>query len=658
MANGRRLTRGESPKWQETPGEQFKHVVERCLAEDPENRWQAASDVSKELEWASKTHSEHQRPVKSRPNFVRWAAGGLLLAVAAGSGFMLFHGRPAEQPLTQFMVDFGPDAIAAQRTTVAISRDGRRIVFPTKGGLATRTLDQANATSLSGTAGAQDAFVSPDGQWIAFFADSKLKKVAVQGGAPVILCDAPGDRGGNWGDDGNIIFQPSTGTNAPLFLVPPDGGMPKPVTRFEKGDVTHRWPQLLPGAKAVLFTVAIQPANYDTANLEVLSLKSGERKTVLRGGYYGRYLHSQNEDYLIYIRENTLFAVAFDLEKLELRGTPAPVIEGVGGDSTTGGGQFDIAQSGLLIYRSGQRSLSRALAWMDPAGRSTALSIQAGGNPRFSPDGMLLAYHLPSSKARDIWIYDIERDIPKQVTFSNTTTGIAWTPDGKHLAYGAGSPPYGLWWIRTDGSGEPRQLQESDDPMWPESFTQDSRRLAYVHKGADIWTLPLDLSDPDHPKAGKPEPFLTTAALETDYPAFSPDGRWLAYQSNESGRPEVYVRQFPGPGGKWRISSEGGRFPVWSRKERDLLFQGADGRVMVSEYTAQGGSFSPGKPRTWSPTAISLAGVFNSFDLHPDGKRLIVFLRPEDEESKGNLHANVVLNFADELRRHLPPAGK
>jgi serine/threonine-protein kinase len=193
----------------------------------------------------------------------------------------------------------------------------------------------------------------------------------------------------------------------------------------------------------------------------------------------------------------------------------------------------------------------------------------------------------------------------------------------------------------------------ASDPLRPTSFTSDGKQLAYVERDRDIWILPLDLTDSGHPKSGKPEPFLATPAKEDD-PAFSPDGRWMAYTSSESGRPEVYVRPFSGPGGKWRVSTAGGQKPVWSRTARDMLFQGPDERIMVSEYTVQGESLNPGKPHAWSPTDIQRAGPFASFDLHPDGKRLIVLLSPQGEESKGNLHATFVLNFANELRRRIP----
>jgi serine/threonine-protein kinase len=275
--------------------------------------------------------------------------------------------------------------------------------------------------------------------------------------------------------------------------------------------------------------------------------------------------------------------------------------------------------------------------------------------PRFSPNGNRLAFHLTGSKARDVWVYDLEHNTAAQLTFTKLgTTWFAWAPDGKHIVYGGATPPYGLWWIRSDGSGEPQQLLEGRDTLFPTSFAPDGRRLAYVEGAADVLTLTLDLTDAEHPKPGRPEPFLATPAKEQDA-AFSPDGRWIAYTSNESGRNEVYVRPFPEPGGKWRISTDGGTGPVWSRNGRELLFLGADGRVVVSAYTAQAASFQAGKLRAWSPTQIAV-GAMASFDVNADGKRLMTILAPEEET--GNVHTTFVLNFAGELRRRVSEGRK
>jgi serine/threonine-protein kinase len=273
--------------------------------------------------------------------------------------------------------------------------------------------------------------------------------------------------------------------------------------------------------------------------------------------------------------------------------------------------------------------------------------------PRISPDGSRLAYTAPSSKGGDVWVYDVQRGTPTQLTFSGPgLREVAWAPDSKHLVYGDGQS---LWWIRADGSGEPRKLLENVLNPRPFNFSPDGR-LAYSPFGTqglpDVWTLPIDLTDPDNPKPGKAEPFLSEAIVEVD-PAFSPDGKFLAYASTESGPNEIYLRAFSGPG-KWKVSSTGGKYPAWSRTTRELFFLGGDNRIMVASYAIEGGSFVPSAPRTWSPTQVLRDGVRLSFDITPDGKRAVVFPRPTETRTEGSLHATFLLNFFDEVRRRIP----
>ena len=258
----------------------------------------------------------------------------------------------------------------------------------------------------------------------------------------------------------------------------------------------------------------------------------------------------------------------------------------------------------------------------------------------------------------DIFVYDLKRETMSRLTFAaQDVKHPVWTPDGKHIAY---SGRGGIFWMRADGGGEKQRLSESTDQLFADSFSPDGRRLAYSElnpkTGADLWTIPLDLSDPDHPKPGKPEPFLQTSGQEF-MAKFSPDGRWIAYYSDESGRNEVYVRPFPGPGGKWQISSGGGNLPIWSSTARQLFYQTLDAYIMVADYTVEGDSFIAEKPRLWSDTPIRNLAIVNS-DLAADGKRFAVFpLSEPNAEDKGAPHVTFLLNFFDELRRSVP-AGK
>jgi len=599
------------------------------------------------------------------------AAAGVLAIVAAMGWWTAWRStRPVDHPLMRLSVDLGPDAVAGVNITAAISPDGTRLAFPAHGPdgqrqLATRLLDQSQATLLSGTGGAADPFFSPDGQWIGFFADGKMKKVSVRGGAVIILCDAADGRGAAWGDDGNIIATLDANTGIGLSRVADKGGTPQALTKpGETGEATHRWPQMLPRSEAVLFMGNQTASNYDDANIEVLSLKTGEVKVVQRGGYFGRYLPG---GYLVYINQRTLFGVPFDLERLEVRGTPTPLLEDVAGRSETGGGQFDFSRNGTFVYLSGNSSSGTwTLALLDSAGKTQPLLTAPGFHydPRLSPDGKRLAF----SNNTDIQIHDWGRGTTTRLSFTSQATNFrpVWTPDGKHIIFESqGINNFSLQWMGAIGAGEPLRLLESKNWLAPRSFSPDGKRLAFSERnaqtGMDLWTLSLDTSDPEHPNPGKPELFLGTPFDERD-PAFSPDGRWIAYSSNESGHDEVFVRPFPAGGpsgsGKWRISTGGGQYPIWSRAGQELFYEGLDKRIMAAAYTVKGGSFAAGKPSPWS-TAQPSAFVPPDWglDLAPDGKRFVVAVPPPNDparDPKSSVHVTFLLNFFDVVRRRIP----
>jgi serine/threonine-protein kinase len=648
----------------------LESVLGTCLEKDPEDRWQSARDVKRALEMVRVAPTLQTAPSQSR---LGWVAGALALVLIAAAALWVAWRptRPVEHPLMRFSADLGTEAVESPRITAAISPDGTRLAFAARGPagkqqLATRLLDQAQPLLLPGTENAFDPFFSPDGQWIGFFADGKMKKISVQGGAAVTLCDATGTRGTSWGEDGWIIaaLEPTGGG---LSRVPEAGGTPQAITKpADKGEVVHRWPQILPSGQAVLFTGHTVASGFDNASIEVLSLKTGQWKVVQRGGYFGRYLPS---GHLVYVHQSTLFAVGFDLDRLEVRGTPVPLLENVAGNDAVGAGQYDVARNGTLVYLSGKSSTLRfPVAWMESTGKVSSLLPSFGlyFAPRFSPDGKRLALAVGPPGAGDIQVYDWQRDTMTRLTFTQRNVYPVWTPDGKHIAFQSQSgPASSIRWIRADGAGESQLLLESKGALKPYSFSPDAKRLAFAESGMDtafhLWTLPLDISDPERPKPGKPELFLRTPFNEAE-PAFSADGRWIAYTSSESGSNEVYVRPFPGGAssgsGKWQISNGGGH-PIWSRDGRELFYETLDNRIMAATYTAKGDSFAADKPRSWSNTQIMDlfgTGIWN-LDLSPDGKRFAVF--PDaTAEQKGSVHVTVLLNFLDELRRRVPPGGK
>ncbi len=654
------------------------HAIRRCLAKDPEDRWQTARDLLLELKWVAEAGSQagvpapvvSQRKLRER---LAWAAAAVfvLTTIAFAIGFVLRAPKPP-QPM-RLSAEIGADATldTGYGPSAVFSPDGTRLAFAARGAdqkqrLYVRSLDQLQASALSGTENARDPFFSPDGQWIAFFADSKLKKISVQGGAAVTLGDAPDDRGGSWSEDGAIVLSPNN--RVALSKVSSAGGTPEPLTTLDKqaGEVTHRWPQVLPGGKAVLFTSSTNWDNYEDADLVVYSLASRQRKTVHRGGFHARYLSS---GHLVYVHEGTLFAVPFDLQRLEVTGQAAPILEGVVTNPNNGGAQFSFSQTGTLVYIAG-RSIAQnvSIYWMDREGKFKPLRETPGAyvNPAFSPDGKRLALEIADGKRTDIWVYEWERDTLTRLTFGGEANSYpAWTPDGQRITYASQEKggTYNLYWKRANGAGDAQRLTESRNTQYGGAWRPDGKVLAFAQFNLDtswdIMTLTMEGNEKSGWKPGEPKPFVNSPFNE-EQPAFSLDGRWLAYQSNESGRFEVYVRPFPGPGGKWQISTGGGAFPKWSRNGKELFYRAPDSKIMVANYSASGDSFHAEKPRVWSSGQFQFfrRRVGTNFDLHPDGKRFAVLKAPGTESQPAVNKVTFIFNFFDELRRKLPPGGK
>jgi serine/threonine-protein kinase len=549
---------------------------------------------------------------------------------------------------------------------VALSADGHLLAFVAhdKGKetprLFVRRLDQLQATPLAGTEGARSHFFSPDGQWIAFFADGQLKRVAVGGGAPVVLADAPNDRGGTWMEDGTILFTPNSLPTVGLSRVPASGGPIEVATRPDPaaGEVTHRWPQALP-AGAVLFTAHRTLGSYEDASIVVQKLPNGPRKVVVTGGYFGRYVAS---GHVVYMHEGTLFAVPFDLARLEPRGAAVPVIEDVVAAPHTGGAQFAVSSPGTFVYVAGRGGAGRfSVEWLDRAGKLSLLRAAPAHyrNLQFSPDGTRLAMQVFDGKSADVWVYEWARDTMSRLTFD--TAGLTmpvWSPAGDGIAYGSmhGRELGRIYWQRADGTGTPQAFTESPNFQVPDSWHPSGKYLAFEElspeTGFDVMVLPVEREDASRLKAGKAAPFLNTRFDEMQA-AFSPNGRWVAYVSNESGKFEVFVRPFPGPGGRWQISTGGGFYPTWSRKGQELYYEASDGRLMVVSYAEHAGSFVAGAARPGFPGHIPTQQGVRGFDLHPDGDRFAVL---QEGAEPGGAREEVVLlsNFFDELRRLAP----
>jgi serine/threonine-protein kinase len=606
------------------------------------------------------------------------------LAITAALGWWRAS-RPETLPLLRLNIDLGPEVTTAgygAGSLLAISRDGTRLAMSVsspdgKIRLATRRLDQSQLTFLAGTEGAgtegaASPFFSPDGQWIAFFSQGKLKKIAAEGGQPVTLCDADTHAAGrasmffptgSWGDDGKIVAALNVAVG--LSRIPATGGTPM-LLKFkkERGEIC-RWPQILPGNETVLFTAS--RGDYEGGSIDVFSFKTGERKTIQQGGILGKYLPT---GHLVYIRQNVLFAAPFDLKTLNMKGAPQPILEDMGGRFE--GWNYDFSQNGSLVYVSQPRDTRTEIFWLDRAGKVSALQDAPGfyNTPRFSPDGTRLAFSMSGRSSQGIWVQNIWVENLDLGTASPLTSlpGVndspIWTADGRSIVFrSVNQPNPGIYSVRADGGGETRRLADLSTGIFPSSISLNGNRLAIwdFSTGGHIWTTPVEIK-PEGLRLGRAESFLETTVdpplVARTAAAFSPDGRWLAYSSLESGHIELYVRPFPGPGGKWRISRAGGTHPIWSRNGRELLYIDYRSRkLMVVSYKALGGSFVPGEPAVWSDKPVLDLGELYSYDIAPDGKHVAVVLYTDGTaEQKPATSFTFVLNFFDELRRRVPSA--
>ena len=648
-----------------------KGLLRRCLERNAKSRLRDIGEARIAIQDYLANPGEQvaqkaSAPVSARRVVAPWAITAILTIVAA---VLVWRAtRPA--PLRAFIrlsAEIAPDLSMSRGSTgafMALSPDGSRIALAMGGSdgktrLCTRLLRQNQVTQLEGTEDAGTPFFSPDGQWIGFAAAGKLKKIPVEGGAAVTLCDVTDLRGASWGDNGTIVL--TMAPAADLSQVSSAGGTPAPLTKRNPEEVTHRWPQVLPGSHAVLFTSHTNfgaIGNYEDANIEVVLPKTGERKIIQRGGYSGRYLAaSEGAGYLVYMRRNTLFAASFDLNRLAITGPPVPVLEDVGADDRAGG-DFTFSQTGTLAYLPGKEVTDWTISWLSVSGKTQPLHAVPGMylTPRLSPDGKRLAFAIGNGSGSDLWVKDLDRDTLYRLTFLHgNNRAPVWTPDGKTIVFVSDdSKAPGLYWIHSDGSGEAQKLLDGKG-IAAHSISPDGKRLALSTTGNrsnDILTAPFE-GDPGHVKLGRPELFLGTPFTEDD-PVFSPDGHWLAYVSSESGRFEVYVRPFPGPGGRWQISTGSATSPRWLRDGQELLFEGPDRRIMAVRYAAKGDTFTAGTPRVWSEIRLRNLAFSAKFDPAPDGKRVVAFLASDEQNQKPITHLMFLLNFVDEIQRRMP----
>jgi Tol biopolymer transport system component len=596
-----------------------------------------------------------------------WAAAALLLGAAGASLAVRQLSPAAEKPLAHFLLNL-PDAAPAapSGTYVAISPDGARVVYRStvgedtisSGRLYVREIDRVDATRLDGATAAVAPTFSPDGQWVLYWdaLNGTLNKISVHGGPPVVVCTIEGTMtGASWGPGDTIVF--ATAADSRLMRVREGAGQPEPLTAAEEGQATS--PFVLPDGRGALFTL------YRNQLPQVAYISFDDRVVtkVLDGGYSPQLSPS---GHLVYAAGQTLWAVGFDVPSHQPVGDPAPVVESLRNNLNYGVARafYGIAANGTLVYASGANSLGkRTLVWVDRSGHQEPIAVppRAYTYARLSPDGTRVALD-SRDEQNDIWTFDLARSAPSRLTFDpGPNRGPVWTPDGQRLAFTASSDG-GVetgHWQAADGSGTTERLGPPDQVIVPADFSPDAQELLFVRPLSPPFDIGL-LSV----ATGKVRMLLDTDASETN-PALSPDGRWMAYQSDESGRNEVYVRPFPDVNaGKQQASTDGGTRPLWSRNGKELFYYvgggtgpGTEPTIMTVPVQSVGRGLVLEKPvvAVQGPYAVPV-NAGRHYDVSPDGKRFLLLKDVEGAADAGSrmVPIHVVLNWSDNLRRLVP----
>jgi serine/threonine-protein kinase len=660
------------PDWSALPAstpEKMRGLLRRCLEKDPRRRLRDIGDAHYELEMAL----AEPAPAVAAPSAadaamiaaalqrarwrkaLPWGVAALMTLVAIGAYWMARRAASEFQGQQQIrfthIIPPPPSQTFWDVPSVVLSPDGTRVVYVQAEGntnrLWVRPLDKLEGTRLANTTGAEGPFFSPDGQWVGYFAGGKLMKISVNGGVPSAICDASTSRGGDWGDDGTIVFSPTPGS--PILRVPATGGTPQPVTSLDaaKGENSHRWPKFLPGSKSILFAIkTVKSATFDDAQIAVQELGSNVHRVVAEGGSDPRYISS---GHLVYARAGSLQAIPFDLKELKATGPAAAILEGVVWSQGTGAAHFTVSASGSLAYvAGGVKGQEQSIMWVDRKGTMIPTAIAKRGffALNLSPDGKRFVVSVGAAND-DVWISEIARGTLTRLTAETGNNDFPlWTPDGNRIVFLSDrNNAMSFYWKRADGTGPEEELLRvpGGHQVIASSFSADGKWLAYTDfdpaTGRDLWLLPVTGDR-------KPQAFLRTPFNEHEG-VISPDGKWISYTSNESGRDEVYAQPFPGPGGKVQVSTGGGEAARWAHNGRELFYRNGN-KMMVAAYTT-----SPG----FSPQAARLLFEGNfmeslQYGVAADDQRLAMVHSGEQEGTPRQL--NVVVNWVEELRRRVP----
>ncbi len=646
-------------------------TIRKCLAKKPDDRWQSASDLATQLSWmmdagAAATGvavqaAEHRRNLKR----LVWLMSGVmaLLILGAGWAWMSLHGATAARRVMRFSIGL-PEGDLLGGTwywypSLAISDDGSQIAYVAhRGGesrIYLRGIGEAMAREVPGTERADMPFFSPDGQWLGIYSGGMIKKVPLAGG-PTVTIAKTAFKGGTWGPDDTIYF----GNGAGLMKVAATGGEPQKVTTLnvKRGETDQVFPEVLPGGKALLFTVRnMEQPSFDEADIAAVKLATGERKILVKEGTDPHYISS---GHLLFMRAGVLLAVPFDPETLETKGAVVPVAEKILENPRIGAGQYAISKDGLLVYIPGGVTYGEhELVFVDKAGNAKPLTANKRPYEDFtiSPDGKYIAATI-EGPVTNTWIHDIARDTETRFNFGIENRDPAWSADGKHIAYsGYKDRKYAVFWKPLDGSTPEEALILSDKNVDAWFFSPDGGTLLYAEYQFDgdqnMGALPLH--DREHAR------MIFPAEYNVEWAILSPDGKWIAYDSIESGKPEVYVAPYPAMEPRERISTDGGLHPLWAPDGRELYYRtGASPeeleqralaqktRVMAVSIETKPG-FKAGRPRMLFEGPYFESG--HDIAITPDGKGFILIRETDSQTGPKGIEA--VVNWSEELKQRV-----
>jgi eukaryotic-like serine/threonine-protein kinase len=635
-----------------------REALSRCLQKDLNRRYQDIRDARYELEQALSDPNGVLLPATISVTTKRklrmllpWIATVLILG-AMITGLVLWKVKPTESSSVirfDYRLPEGQQLSSLQYQALAVSPDGKQIVYSTTKGLYLRSVGELTAKLIAGTEGnASSPFFSPDGKWVGYYSDMKLKKIVVGGGAPVVLCDAATVQGAWWNDENIIAYSQLIGD---IMRISATGGTPESIAKIKSGDSTD--PQILPDGKSILYASYNNPAQ---PQIVVQSLKTGETKGLFPG-VGARYVST---GHIIYRLPNNgnLYAIRFDPDRLEVKGGSVSVLEGVR--------QYAISPSGTLAYIPGTAETSvsqRVLVWVTREGKEEPLSAAPDIYWIFgiSPDGTRVALTVGANPRENIWIWDVARETRTRLTLDEGTDNSIplWTTDGKRIVYTSSRQNAllgDLYWRAADGTGEVEKLASSPSRgLYPFSWSKDGKTLL-------LWELTLNPIQTDIGMLSMEGDHTRKPLLQEKYnelsPQISPDGRWMAYASGESGKTEVYVRPFPDVNeGKWPISTNGGDSPLWSPDGRELYYHTRDAVMAVRVETRP--VFRPEKPKVLFRGAyFSWISGLTPWDISPDGKRFLMLkeapssAKPAAAEASGKI--NIVANWLEELKQLVP----